>query len=127
MTLSALIKRSIKASTKAESATDAAILARKEMHREAIRLAWAALVKRGISRHDRIGFIDPKVAKRHETAPGIALIEAYRPLVGEAEWRVTLKLTIYSARGKALKTPGYASFDLAHPRDIAKRVVKVAP
>ena len=127
MTLATLFRRAEKAQAKAWQADDAARAARSALNAEALRLAWAALAKRGIHRGDRIGFTDPKRARWHNRAPHLDAIEAYRSVVeGKWCWRVRLRLTAVNAKGKRLKSPLSEYFDLTHPRDIARQVVKAA-
>lgn len=127
-TLAALLKRAEKAQAKAYAADDASRSARYDLNAEARRIAWAALEKRGIKRGDRIGFTCPKRARWHERAPELSALEAYRGRDHEGNWcwRVRLRLTAFSARGKRLLSPLSEHFDLAHPRDIAREIVKVS-
>lgn len=126
MTLAALLRRAEKAQAKAYQADDAARNARYDLNAEARRVAWAALAKRGIQRGDRIAFTDPKRARWHDRAPHLDAMEAYRGRDHEGNWcwRVRLRLTAVNARGKRLLSPLSEYFDLDHPREIARQVVK---
>lgn len=126
--LATLLRRAEQAREKAEAADDASRMARYDLNAEARRIAWAALEKRGIKRGDRIGFTCPKRARWHERAPQLDALEAYRGRDHEGNpcWRVRLRLTAINAKGKRLKSPLSEYFDLAHPRDIAREIVKVA-
>lgn len=127
MNLSTLLKRAEKASAKAELAGDASRMARYDLNTEARRIAWAALEKRGVKRGYRIGFTDPKRARWHEIAPQLDALEAYRGRDHEGNhiWRLKLRLTKFNVKGKPLKMPGSEDFDLFHPRDIGRQIVKV--
>ena len=129
MNLSTLLKRAEKASAKAELAGDASRMARYDLNTEARRIAWAALEKRGVKRGDRIGFTDPKRAIWHDIARQLDALEAYRARDHEGNhvWRVRLRLAKFNAKGRPLKMPVSEYFDLSHPREIAREVVKVQP
>lgn len=126
MSLAALLKRAEKASAKAEAANDEARNARYNLNAEARRVAWAALAMRGIQRGDRIAFVDTKRARWHDRSPHLDAMEAYRGRDhnGNWCWRVRLRLTAVSARGKLLKSPLSEYFDLGHPREIAREIIK---
>lgn len=129
MSLSTLLRRAEKASAKAELAGDASRMARYDLNTEARRISWAALEKRGVKRGDRIGFTDPKRARWHEIAPQLDALEAYRArdYDGNHVWRVRLRLAKFNTKGRPLKTPASEYFDLSHPREIAREIVKVTP
>lgn len=128
MTLAVLLRRAEKASAKADAAGDASRDARAELNKEARRVAWAALEKRGIRHKDRIGFVETSRARWHDRAPQLDALEAYRARDSDGMpcWRIRLRLTAINARGKPLLSPLSEYFDLMHPRDIAKLVVKVS-
>lgn len=136
--LPSLLAAAQKAMAKLDAAFDAEEYATRALNREARRVAWTALEKRGIQRLDRIAFIDPKRARWHDYAPRLDGMEVYRsrplfgeratPLFGErATWRAKLNLSRFNAKGKVLKTTTTEYFDLFHPRDIARCIVKVTP
>lgn len=127
MSLSTLLRLAEKATAKAELAGDASRMARYDLNTEARRIAWAALEKRGVKRGDRIGFTDPKRARWHEIAPQLDALEAYRARDqdGNHVWRVRLRLAKFNVKGKPLKTPASEYFDMPHPRDIGRQIVKV--
>lgn len=128
MTLATLLRRAENASAKAEAANDAARKARFNLNAEARRVAWASLAKLDVQRGDRIAFTDIKRARWHDRAPHLDALEAYRGRDHEGNWcwRVRLRLTAVSARGKLLKSPLSEYFDLGHPREIASEIVKAA-
>lgn len=126
--LSTLLRRAERATEKADAAADVSRMARYNLNAEARRIAWAALEKRNIKRGDRIGFTDPKRARWHERAAQLDALEAYRGRDHEGNWcwRVRLRLTAINAKGERLKTPLSEYFDLLHPRDVAREIVKAA-
>lgn len=126
--LATLLRRAEKASAKAEAAADASRNARYDLNAKARLVAWAALEKRGIKRGDRIGFTEPKRARWRDRAPQLDALEAYRCRDHDENpcWQLRLRLTAINARGQRLKSPRSEFFDLAHPRDIARLIVKVA-
>lgn len=126
-TLATLIRRADRAVTKAKRADYEADHARIDLHAEARRIIWAALEKRGIAKGDLIGFTDPKRAHWLDRPARLNRIEAYRgfDMAGKPEWRIRLHLTMFNARGKALLTPTWEHFEVQHPRDVAKEIVKV--
>ncbi len=128
MTLASLINRAEKAQAKADAALQLANNARIDMNDEARHIVWAELAKRGISKGDRIGFTDPKRDRWLASPARLDRIEVYRgrDMLGKPEWRIRLLLTRLNARGKPLLTPKTESFEVQHPRDIARRIVKVA-
>lgn len=127
MSLAALLRRAEKSAAKADLFADASLMARYDLNAEARRVAWAALEKRGVKRGDRIGFADPKRARWHEIAPQLDALEAYRGRDHEGNhiWRLKLRLTKFNGKGKPLKMPGSEDFDLSHPREIGRQIVKV--
>lgn len=127
MNLSTLLRRAERASEKANIAAEASRMARCDLNAEARRAVWAALEKRGIKRGDRIGFTSPARARWHDRAPQLDALEAYRGRDHEGKWcwRVRLRLTAINAKGKHLKSPLSEYFDLAHPRDVVREIVKV--
>jgi len=127
MNLTTLLKRAEKAAIKAELAGDASRMATYDLNAKARRIGWAALEKRGVKRGDRIGFTDPKRARWHDIAPRLDALEAYRGRDHEGNhiWRLKLRLTKFNVKGKPLKMPGSEYFDLSHPRDIGREIVKV--
>lgn len=128
ITLATLLRRAEKAGAKAETACNADRAARAALKAEARRIVWAAMEKRGLKRGDRIGFTDPKRAGWYDRAPQLDAVEAYRTrdYDGGSVWRIRLRLIAIDARGRRLKTPSSQYFDLTHPRDVAREVVKVS-
>ena len=126
MTLATLINRTEKAAAKAEAAEQAAMLARRYMEAEARRIIWAALAKRGVAKGERIGFTDPKRARWYNIAPRLDRIEVWRgrDMLEKPEWRIRLSMATFSARGKPHLMPKYEHFEVQHPRDVARQIVK---
>lgn len=126
MTLAALLRRAERLSAKAEEANDAARTARRAVNAEARRIAWQALARRGIAMGDRIAFTDKGRARWHDRALVLDALEAYRGLDVDRNWcwRVRLRMTALNVRGQRLKTPLSEFFDLSHPREIAREVLK---
>ena len=125
-TLPTLLNRARVALRKAEVAADAQRRADGDVRIEAGRQALAAMSRRGIERKSMIEIVETHARRWNPDRYRLERIEVWptRNHRGEFTWRGLVSLTAFNARGKALLTPIQCSWDLKHPRDLAKMIRK---
>lgn len=124
-TLPTLLNRARAAARKAEAAADAQCRADRAVRIEAGRQAIAALARRGIKRTAMIEIAETFARRWNPGQYRLEWIEvcpSRKFTDGSPCWRGRVQLTAFNKRGRALVTPVVCSWDLDHPRDLARMI-----